>query len=159
VSSLSAKEANKNIYVTDFVSQNVRGLKSNDRMDERFNAITSRIIFAACIQEAWRTGCDALEYEDSFVLLAGLDPENVTCNRRSQGVRIVLSASAVKAWRAAGSIVHNDLGARVIAVCLLTKECLGMDISIFLISAYAPIGASDESIWNEFFDSLNNCLS
>ena len=58
-----------------------------------------------------------------------------------------------------GSIVHNDLGARVIAVRLLTKDVLGKDIHIFLVSAYAPIGKSDENVWNDFFDALNNCLS
>ena len=87
----SAKKANKNINITDIVSHNLRGLKSDDRIDEIFNAIKSRNIFAACIQETWREGVNALTYEQSKILLAGLEPDEVTCNRGSQGVGIILS--------------------------------------------------------------------
>ena len=155
----SAKKASKNINITDIVSHNLRGLKSDDRIDEIFNAIKSRNIFAACIQETWREGVNALTYEQSKILLAGLEPDEVTCNRGSQGVGIILSDSAEKAWKAAGSVVHNDLGARVIAARLLVKDAQGKNIHIFLVSAYAPIGKSEETVWNDFFDSLNTVLS
>ena len=85
-----------------------------------------------------REGVNALTYEQSKILLAGLDPVEVTCNRGSQGVGIILSDSAEKAWKAAGSVVHNDLGARVIAARLLVKDAQGKNIHIFLVSAYAP---------------------
>ena len=45
------------------------------------------------------------------------------------------------------------------AARLLTKDCHGKDIGIFLVSAYAPIGVSDQCLWDKFFDCLDTCIS
>ena len=50
------------------------------------------------------------------LILAGLEPNSVTGNRGSQGVGIALTSAGVNAWTAAGEIVHNDLGVRVVAI-------------------------------------------
>ena len=157
--SSAKKKACKNISVTNFVSHNVRGLKSDTRIEELYHSIKSQNFFAACLQETWRTGSHTLEYENNLLLLSGLDPNSVTNNRGSQGVGIALSADAVTAWRAAGSVVHNDLGARVMAVRLLTKDSSDKDMYIFLVSAYAPIGSSNQLHWDDFFDCIDICLS
>jgi hypothetical protein len=44
------------------VSQNVRGLKSETRLDELFSIIKTRDILAACVQETWRSGFEIIEY-------------------------------------------------------------------------------------------------
>ena len=156
--SSAKKKACKNISVTNFVSHNVRGLPDT-RIEELYHSIKSQNFFAACLQETWRTGSHTLEYENNLLLLSGLDPNSVTNNRGSQGVGIALSADAVTAWRAAGSVVHNDLGARVMAVRLLTKDSSDKDMYIFLVSAYAPIGSSNQLHWDDFFDCIDICLS
>lgn len=57
----------------------------------------------------------------------GLDAD-VQCRRGSQGVAIALSARGVEAWKAAFSVVPNDLGARVIAIRMVMQ---GMQNSNF----------------------------
>ena len=138
--------------IVQIVSQNTRGLKADDRLEELFSSINRRGILASCIQETWRSGLDILEHGQCTLVLAGLDPTEQTCNRGSQGVGIALSSRAVDAWRAAGSELHNDLGARIIAVRLLMKDYREQDIGLFIVSAYAPIGSADENIWENFFD-------
>ena len=71
----------------------------------------------------------------------------------------MLSSLAVDAWRAAGCELHDDLGARVIAVRLLLRDKEGKDIGVFLVSAYAPIGTADESLWENFFITLSACFA
>ena len=155
--SLESERAKRHCSVT-IVSQNVRGLKSVERLEELFTALKRRNIFAACIQETWRTGTSTLEHGKSRLILAGLDPTAVRGNRGSQGVGIALSDSAVDSWKAAGSEIHTDLGARVAAIRLLTKDVRGKDVGIFLVSAYAPVGVAEQEVWDEFFDALDICL-
>ena len=129
------------------VSQNARGLKSEEKMEELTLSMKARGIFASCIQETWRSGKDTVDINQCKLVFAGLDVKEQRSNRGSQGVGIVLSSQAVDAWRAAGCELHNDLGARIIAVRLLMRDKKGKDIGVFLISAYAPIGIADENLW------------
>ena len=139
------------------VSQNIRGLKSDDRIEELVHSVCSRKVFAACLQETWRTGVETLEHSSVRLLFAGL--EVPVCPRGSQGVGIVLSAAAVESWKAAGAVVHNDLGPRVISVRLLVKDSQRRDLFIYLVSAYAPIGSAAQTEWDQFFDKLDTCLA
>ena len=117
-----------------------------------------RGIFAACVQETWRSGNDIIDINQCKLILAGLKKEEQS-NRGSQGVGIALSSQAVNAWRAAGCEVHDDLGAPVIAVWLLLRDSEGNDIGDFLVSAYAPIGVADEHLWDNFFNILCTCIA
>ena len=72
---------------------------------------------------------------------------------------IALNPDAVEDRRAAGSVLHNDLGSRVIAIRLLTKDSKNKDTYIFLVSAYAPVGTSNQLLWDNFFDNIDTCLS
>lgn len=150
--------ANSQLIET-IISQNTRGLKSDDRVMELFMSLKKRRVFAACLQETWRTGCCTLEHEQCRLVLAGLDPRAVKSRRGEQGVGIALSEKAVAAWKAAGSQVHNDFGARVIAVRLLVKDNRNREVGVFLVSAYAPVGNADQHVWEEFLEKLDQCIA
>ena len=92
------------------------------------------------------------------MIQAGLQP-NEQCRRGSQGVAIALSPRGADSWRAAGSIVHQDFGARIVAARLLLQDIQNRDVGLFLVSAYAPIGVADEDVWDEFFANLDRCIS
>ena len=83
------------------ISQNARGVKAEEWMEELTSSMNRRGIFAACVQETWRSGNDVIDLNRCKLILAGLKKEEQS-RRGSQGVGIVLSSLAVDAWRAAG---------------------------------------------------------
>ena len=97
------------------ISQNVRGLKRESKLEELFDTMDSRGSYANCVQEHWRNDVEVLERNGMTAIMVGLSEVDQT-KRGSQGVGIVLSARATKAWKACGSEKHVDLGARVVAV-------------------------------------------
>ena len=135
-------------------SQNVRGLKTNDKINELSATITQRGYFAVCLQETWRSGAESIDHKGNRFLFNGLEKHQHQSRRGEQGVAIVLNQDALAAWKAAGSVVYNEFGARIIAIRLTTK-CN----SIFLISAYAPVGVADEYLWEDFLINLETCIS
>ena len=72
-------------------------------MQELCTTVKSRNIFAACLQETWRTGFRTLEHENCIIFSSGLDPNLVKSQCGEQGVEILLSKNAVTAWKSAGS--------------------------------------------------------
>ena len=130
----TAKKKHKTLTV---ISQNVRGLKSCEKIEEICSSMNQRKVFAACIQETWRCNKEILEHNSFTILSTGLKPEDN--NRRgSQGVGIVLSPAATDAWKAAGSEIYDTYGGRVMAIRLLVRDLQGRDISLFLTSTYSP---------------------
>ena len=87
----------KRDYSVTIISHNVRGMKREDQIDELFFIMQRRGIFAACVQETWRTGIQTLEHDQCRLILAGLDTAQVKTRRGSQGVGIALSAQATAA--------------------------------------------------------------
>ena len=155
---VSAK-ANKGNSSVKLVSQNVRGLKSDMRLEELFAYIIRMGIIATCIQETWRSGTEVLENGDSVLLLAGQDAALQTGKRGSQGVGIALNSVGVVAWRAGGCVLHNDLGARVIAIRLLVRDLFNNDVGVFLVSAYAPVSSETDQVWEQYYDQLDACIA
>ena len=142
-----------------FLSQNVRGIKSDDRLEELFMVMSTRKAIAVCLQETWRHGNEILEHDQYVLITSGLDPAVLKGKRGSQGVAIALSPDGVTAWKAAGGEVHTNLGARVIAVRLLLKDQHNRDVGVFLISAYAPIGNASDDVWDTYFEQLDRCFA
>ena len=99
------RTAKKN--TVQILSQNARGLKSVDRIEELTTSMNERGVFATCIQETWRTGSEVLDINSCKLILNGLSKKQQTCRRGSQGVGIVLSSKAVEAWKAAGCEMHE----------------------------------------------------
>ena len=77
-----------------------------------------------------------------------------TSRRGEQSLAIILNLKATLAWKTGGSIVHNNFEARILAVRLQTHDNRG----IFLISAYAPIGVADDTVWDNFLHKLVRCI-
>ena len=127
----------KIIHTEEIISQNLLGLKSEEIIEELLHSFRKRKLLAACIQETWRHGTDTLQNEDCLIHLSGLPKDQMKSNRGEEGVGIVLSKKGVEAWKKAGSVLHDDLGGRII---------------LFLVSAYAPVGKADDSKWEEFFE-------
>ena len=63
--------------------------------------------------------------------------------------RLLYFPEATTAWKAAGSELHNDFGARMIAIRLLVKDNMDNDVFVFLVSAYAPISTAPDAVWDE----------
>ena len=149
--------AKKNASIK-FVSQNVRGLKSDVRLDELFSYMVRMSVVAACIQETWRSDVESLQNGQCLLLLAGLPSETQAGKRGSQGVGIALNGDGVEAWKAGGCELHSDLGARVIAARLLFKDRNNRDVAVFLVSAYAPVSSASDNIWDEYYEQLDKCM-
>ena len=141
-----ANNSPKNKKCVCIIPQNTRGLESDEKIQELCTTIKSSNIFAACIQETWRTGVSILEHENCIIFSNGLDPNLVKSRRGEQGVGILLSKNAVTAWKSAGSTVHNDFRARIIAVRLLVNDNMKNEVGLFLISAYAPIVNANQKL-------------
>ena len=154
-----ANNSPKNKKCVCIISQNTRGLKSDEKIQELCTTIKSRNIFAACLQETWRTGVSTLEHENCIIFSSRLDPNLVNSRRSEQGVGILLSKNPLTAWKSAGSIVHNDLGARIIAVALLVNDNMKNEVGLFLISVYAPIGNTNQKLCENVIEKLEICIS
>ena len=63
----------KNIKKVQIISQNVRGIKSETRLEELFNVIAKRNALAVCLQETWRNGNDLLEQGQFKLISSGLE--------------------------------------------------------------------------------------
>ena len=127
-------QAKRKAITETIVSQNARGLKSEAGLDELFFVIKKRNILAACIQETWRSGFEDIEYSGRRLIAVGLDAANQS-RRGSQGVGIALSKRDTDAWKAAGSVIHKEFGARVIAVRLVVRDSQQRAVGLFLVSA------------------------
>ena len=144
-------------------SHNVQGLVREDKLLELFQVVEKRKAFAVCVQETWRKGKGKEQMGlGGTVGIFAADETKAVKGRGSRGVGILLSAAAKVALDKAtshGKAVHNDLGERVCAVRLLVENERAEEKGIFLVSAYAPIGAASQEDWEEFFDKVTQCIS
>ena len=139
------RNKSKSIQNIQILSQNVRGVKTDTRLDELYEMLLDRKAIAMCIQETWRSDKEIIENNKQMIITSGLDKTLLAGKRGSQGVAIVLSEDGVIAWKAAGCEIHTDLGARVMALRLLVKDYQNRDVGLFLVSAYAPVGNAAEN--------------
>ena len=144
-------------YIT-ITSQNVRGLKSSSRLYELDSLFKSRKLFAVCIQETWKNGHTVTEYDNHTLILNGLDSNADKSRRGKEGVGIALSRDAVKSWKDAGSEIFTDFGSRILAIRLSLKDPKQKNVTLYLVSAYAPVGVADQTIWQQFLDTLEKCI-
>ena len=128
-----------------FRSQNLRGLKSDAKLEELFHSMLVINVYAVCIQEHWRNGHQLLDNRGITVIGAGLTACQQT-RRGSQGVGINPSVTATKAWKACGSLEYTNHGARVCAVRFNVKDLTSREeFWFFLVSAYSPIGCAPQT--------------
>ena len=55
-----------------FVTQNLRGLKTETRLEELFAYVQRSGVFAACVQETWRPDSEQLQNGPCLLLCTGL---------------------------------------------------------------------------------------
>ena len=67
------QNAKKKRRKVEFLSQNVRGIKSNGRLDELFEVLSTRKVIAMCLQETWRCGNEILEHGHYMLFTTGLN--------------------------------------------------------------------------------------
>ena len=151
--------ANKGNTFVKLVSQNVRGLKSDTRLDELFAYIIRMDVLAACVQETWRSGTEVLENTGCILFLSSQNAHLQAGRRGSQGVGIALSPKGLQAWKAGGCVLHNDVGPRMIAIRLLLRDLCGNDVGVYLVSAYAPVSAESDLVWEQYYDQLDACIA
>ena len=70
---IRGKEAKRRMKAISFVSQNVRGIKSVNRLEELSHVLSQRKnVVAVCSQETWRFDKEILEYESYRMITSGL---------------------------------------------------------------------------------------
>ena len=120
-------------------------------MKELCTITKKRNIFAVCLKETWQNGISTVEDKNCIIFSNELDPKNVKSRCSEQGV----SENAATAWRYEGSIVHNDLGARITAVFLVANNNMKNEVEIFFIPAWhAPKRNADQKLWNSVTEKL-----
>ena len=141
----------------DVLSQNCRGLKTDARITEIVSEMATRHVWAAGLQETWRSGRD--EFSEGGYCFLGVGPTNQQ-GRGSSGVALVLSRSATSAWQAAGAVVHADLGPRIIAAPLLATDArTRRPLGVYLVSAYAPVSTASELEWDGYYSALATAIA
>ena len=139
-----------------FVSHNLRGCKEAHHVEELAGAMRTGGFSVGMFQETWRTGGDSLECCGYYMLHSGLP--TVTCKRGRLGVAIVFSAQMKTAWECAGSqrLVYGD---RVIATRFRVRDALGKVLTLFVASAYAPVGVAPLVERLEFDRCVRACMN
>jgi len=74
--------------------------------------------------------------------------------RGYMGVGIALGLKGVRAWKDAGSVVHDGFGPCIIAIRLLVQDEDGADVGIHLVSMYRH---SDWE-WDDFEETRNSVI-
>ena len=139
-----------------FVSHNLRGCKEAHHIEEMVGAMRTGGFSVGMFQETWRTGGDTLECCGYTMLHSGLP--NVTCKRGRLGVAIAFSPQMKAAWESAGSQRHV-YGDRVIATRFRVRDVMGKVLTLFVASAYAPIGAAPLVERLEFDSCVRACIN
>ena len=111
----------------EFLSENVHGIKSDSRIEELFEVLSTRKAIAVCLHSK-----EILEHGQYTLITSGFDQSTPKGKRGSQGVAIALSPDGTLAWKAAGGETHIDIGARVMAIRLLLMDQQNRDIGVFL---------------------------
>ena len=143
-----------------FLTHNVRGLKSNGvRFDCYVDWARKRDVFAASLQETWMEGENVTEnmadYPGWTLLRHGL--KDKVCARGSQGVGILLSPEATKAWTEAGTQL-NSFGPRIMSTRLKVKDNKARPLTIYLVSAYAPLASASLVERQRYFSDMQACV-
>ena len=143
-----------------FLTHNACGLKSDgDRFDGYVEWARTRAVFAAALQETWMEGGKVLEKMDDYpgwtLLRHGL--KNKVCARGAQGVGSLLSPVATKGWEEAGTQL-NSYGDRVASTRIKVKDGRGRPLTLYMVSAYAPLSSAPVAERLRYFSDLQACV-
>jgi hypothetical protein len=137
--------------IIELFGQNTRGLKTDDKLEELRGVAAKRKAYAVGVQETWRIGQGTLDSRGWKFVTQG--KTEMTCNRGSGGVGILLSPDAVRDWEAADSEVLL-FGERILAVRLQLKDADKRSVRVLLASAYAPVSSAPQAERDAFLSEL-----
>ena len=147
-----------NVSVLNFFSHNTRGLTKDEHIEECLQWTHERKSYATCLQETWMVGDQTYTFHNNQIMI-NHGPTVKLCKRGSLGVSIVLSSQAAQDWKAAGSQILY-FGCRILAIRLSIKSDDRSNFTkIFLVSAYAPIGAASPQIRAEYQSNMQACVA
>ena len=95
------------------------------------------------------------DYPGWALLRHGL--KDKVCARGSQGVGILLSPEATKAWTEAGTQL-NSFGPRIMSTRLKVKDNKARPLTIYLVSAYAPLASASLVERQRYFSDMQACV-
>jgi hypothetical protein len=140
------------------IQHNVRGPQKDEYMEEFIAWFEQLKGYAACLQETWKLGDTTEEHEDSGCVILNHGPPAKLCRRGSLGVAIVIARRARRAWEKAGSQALY-FGLRIIATRLHLEDGKGRPVAVYLVSAYAPIGAAPRAEREVYNSQLQACMN
>ena len=125
-------------------------------MKESKSFVHTSINKTASLRVFRRHGVLMLTYynTETYLELASRLEDN--SKRGSQGICIVLSTAACLHGELLDQRFTTSTG-RVVAVRLLVQDTLCRNL--YLVTAYAPVGNVDQSIWEEYLRNLDNCIN
>ena len=138
-----------------FASHNVRGM-NDDKLEMVVDRLREKTITAMCLYETWRVGDHQLDLHGCAFLLHGLATRS--CHRGSQGVGIALDPTGREAWEKAGCVVKH-FGSRVMAARLEFVDDRGRPLRVWLVAAYAPVGAAPRAERLAYLDDLQGAIA
>ena len=138
-----------------YSSLNVRGM-NDDKLEMVVERLREKAVTAMCLYETWREGDHQLDLHGCAILLHGL--ETRTCSRGSQGVGVALDPAGRAAWEKAGCVVKH-YGSRVMAVRLEFMDDRGRPLRVWLVAAYAPVGAAPRAERLAYLDDLARAVA
>ena len=140
----------------NIISHNVRGLVKDQHIEECLAFATKSKAWATCLQETWMVGNTTHEHNNTIIINHG--PPKKLCNRGSLGVAIVLGPHARKCWEKAGC-QQLYYGERILATRLKIEDARGKPMTMFLVSAYAPIGAAKREARENYANNMQQCIA
>ena len=140
-----------------FISQNVRGLNET-KLEEIIMYMRNSNAAVVCLQETWIVG-DRRRSNSGFLIIEhGCADKPATKGHVSGGVAIILSPSAVLAFKKAGERVAY-FGDRIMSISLDFVGSRNEVVSVYLAVAYSPIGAADVLVRAEYLRNFERCCS
>ena len=91
----------------NIVTQNVRGIKTTERIFELSKQVKLQNTFALCLQESWKSEQSVEIVNDCTFLLHGLKESENTSKRGQGGVGIVLSQFATQVEKCRVQYIHK----------------------------------------------------
>ena len=127
------------------------------KIDEVVNELDRYRVVVGALQEIRWFGREVYHVGESMVLTAGRDvPGGDEVRRRGEGVAIVLSGEAVRAWKHGGSR-WKAWSSRPVSAIL--KVGNGSRDRLHIVSCYAPTFAASREDKNIFYATLQDALS
>ena len=140
-------------------------------MDPTIDLMVAKCILAYCVQETWIVGNSNTVVRNHMIFRhSGEEREVGTRGRFPGGVSIILSPSAITAWRAVGSKppITTPLESKFVGIFLGLKLQFPRfdqfdirvrgELKLFIASIYHPVDVKDHKDFNDTLSMLVNSV-